>query len=48
MVAKGEGGREQKDREFGNSRGKVLHRVDKPQGPTVKHRELYSISYNKP
>ena len=25
-----------------------IYRVDKQQGPTVDHRELYSISYDKP
>ena len=33
--------------EVGVSRYKLLHRVDK-QGPTVQHRELYSISNDKP
>ena len=26
----------------------IIPRMDKQQGPTVKHRELYSISYNRP
>ena len=26
----------------------ITHRMDKQQGPTVEHRELYSISYGKP
>ena len=26
----------------------ILYRVDKQQGPTIYHKELYSISYNKP
>ena len=26
----------------------VIHRIDKQQRPTVQHRELYSIFYNKP
>ena len=26
----------------------ITYRMDKQQGPTVQHRELYSISYNKP
>ena len=25
-----------------------IYRMDKQQGPTVQHRELYSISYDKP
>ena len=26
----------------------ITHRMDKQQGPTVEHRELHSISCNKP
>ena len=26
----------------------LIHRMNKQQGPTVVHRELHSISYNKP
>ena len=26
----------------------IIYRMDKPQGPTVEHRELYSITYDKP
>ena len=26
----------------------IIYRMDKQQGPTVQHRELYSMSYNKP
>ena len=26
----------------------IMPRMDKQQGPTVKHRELYSISNNRP
>ena len=26
----------------------VIYRIDKEQGPTVQHRELYLISCNKP
>ena len=25
-----------------------IYEIDKQQGPTTEHRELYSISYNKP
>ena len=25
----------------------IMYRMDKQQGPTVQHRELYSISHNK-
>ena len=37
---------------FGVSRCKllyiILYRMDKQQGPTVEHRELYTISCDKP
>ena len=26
----------------------TIYKTDKQQGPTVQHRELYSIFYNKP
>ena len=26
----------------------IIYRTDKQQGPTVQHRELYTISYDKP
>ena len=26
----------------------ILDRMDKQQGPTVQHRELYSVFYDKP
>ena len=26
----------------------TIYKIDKQQGPTVLHRELYSVSYNKP
>ena len=26
----------------------IIYRMDKQQGPTVQHRELYSIFYDKP
>ena len=26
----------------------IIYKRDKPQGPKVQHRELYSISFNKP
>jgi len=49
MVAKGgaegQGGIEW---QFGVSRCKLLHRMNKQQSSTVQQRELYSISYNKP
>ena len=44
---KGQGGGV--DGEFGVSRCKLLYiEMDKQQGPTVQHRELYSISCDKP
>ena len=46
------GGRWERDGvESGISRCKLGYRwtqMDKPQGPTVQHRELYSISCDKP
>ena len=46
VVAEGGGGGV--DWEFGISKCKLLtYRMDK-QGPTVQHRELYSISCDKP
>ena len=41
------GGEEGKDWEFGITRGKLIQSMDKQQGSTVWHRELYSISYDK-
>ena len=41
MVAKAEG----MEWEFGISRCKLLYGIDK-QGPTVEHREIYSVSYD--
>ena len=26
----------------------IIYRMDKQQGPSVQHRELYSVSYDKP
>ena len=26
----------------------IIHRMDKQQGPTIEHRELYPISCDKP
>ena len=47
MVAKGESGEEGIDWEFGISRCR-LFRMAQQQGPSVEHRELYSISCDKP
>ena len=49
LVAKGKGDGGGMDWEFGVSRWQtIIHRMDKQQGPTVWHRELYSISCDKP
>ena len=48
MVAQGEGFGRGVEREAGVRRYELIQRVDKQQGPTVQHRELYSISYDKP
>ena len=26
----------------------IIYRMDKQQGPTVEHRELYSVAYDEP
>ena len=31
-----------------NERQSITYRMDKQQGPTVEHRELYSIACDKP
>ena len=33
---------------WGEQSEAIIYRKDKQQGPTVQHRELYSISYDKP
>ena len=33
---------------WGQQMWAFIYRMDKQQGPTVQHRELYSISYDKP
>ena len=49
MVAKGEGGEGGIEMEFWDCQMQTsMYRMDKQQGPTVQHRELYSISYDKP
>ena len=47
-VTKGErGGGSDKLEEFGINRYTLLYiKIDKQQGPTIKHREIYSISCN--
>ena len=48
-VAKREGlGGRGVDWEFGITDANIIHRLNKQQGPTAKHRELYSISCDKP
>ena len=50
VVAKGERDGRGINWEFGISRYKLVYiwRMGKQQGPTVWHRELYLIFYNKP
>ena len=43
----GGGGWRRDGMEAGVSRWKLLYRMDKQQGPTVEHREQYSISCDK-
>ena len=33
---------------FGLADATIIYRTDKQQGPTEQHRELYSISWDKP
>ena len=33
---------------WGQQMQTIIYRMDKQQGPTVQHRKLYSISYDKP
>ena len=47
-LPKGKGGGGWITQEFGISRQTTIYEIDKEQGPTVQHRELYSISQNKP
>ena len=47
MVANGEGIEGGMEWEVGVSRCKLLYRMDKKQGPTIYHREPYSVSYDK-
>ena len=47
MIAKAEGIEGGMERNVGVSRCKLLCRMNKKQGPTIYHRELYSASYDK-
>ena len=49
-LQKEKGGRGQINQEFGltDTNYYTVYKIDKQEGPTVQHRELYSISYNKP
>ena len=47
VVAKGEGRREGLG-VWGQQMQTIVYRMDKQPGPTVQHRELRSISYDKP
>ena len=33
---------------WGQQMQTIMYRMDKQQGPTVQHRELYSTSFDKP
>ena len=44
-LPKGKGGRD-KLGVWGQQIHTTVYKIDKQQGPTVQHRELYSISYN--
>ena len=49
VVAKGEGGWEREGLGIWDYQMQtIIYRMDKQHGPTVEHRELYSISCNKP
>ena len=44
---RGNGGRDGVG-DWGQQMYAFIYRIDKKQGPTVQHRELYSIYYDKP
>ena len=44
MVAKGERERRDKLPDWGEHT--IIHKIDKYQGPSVRHKELYSLSSN--
>ena len=49
MVAKARSGGGGMDWELGLAVANYyIYRIDEQQGPAVEHRELYSISYDKP
>ena len=47
VVPKGEGGREGRTESVGLT-DTIMKRMGRQQGPTVEHRELYSLSCDKP
>ena len=47
VVAKGDEG-QGRDGVWGQQMQTVMYRMDKQQGPTVQHKELYSVSCDKP
>ena len=47
VVAKRVWGGSRMDGDFGVDRSKLTFRMDKKRGPTVQHRELYPISWNR-
>ena len=46
MVMRGERVREDKSGAWNQQIQTIIYKIDKQQGPTVQHRELYSIHYN--
>ena len=48
MVTKGERGWRDKLGVWDEHMHTTIYKIDNQQGPTVQHRELDSISYNKP
>ena len=48
MVAKGKTWERHGLGIWDQQRQSITYRIDKQQGPTVEHKELYSISYDKP
>ena len=48
VVVKNKGLGEEWSGRLGLASEAFIHRVKKEQGPTVQHRELYSIFYDKP
>ena len=47
MVAKGDVGRSGMDGEFEVGNETIVFRMDKQRGPTLQHRELYPVSWDR-